>query len=90
MEIWLNQDNEILNLLAEIRKGLLIFLWDLGFQNQINSIIALHMVLKNEDRKLQNRAKNGKEILSDDNFGALNWVIFEAYTPPDSSGFGIM
>lgn len=71
-------------------KSLLNFLWDLGFQNQISFIIVLHMVLKNKDKKLQNRNKNWTEILSDDNFGARNWVIFEAYTPPDSSGLGIM
>lgn len=48
------------------------------------------MVLKNKNKKLQNRTKNWKEILSDDNFGAPNWVTFEAYTPPDSSDLGIM
>lgn len=89
MEVWLNQDNEIQILLAACYE-LLIFQWDLGFQNQINTIIVLHMGLRNKDKKLQNRNKNWTEILADDNFGALNWVIFEAYTPPDSSGLGIM
>lgn len=48
------------------------------------------MTLENIDKKLQNRTKNWKEILSDNDVWALNWVISEGYTPPGGSGMGIM
>ena len=67
----------------------MIFLWDLGFKSQINAIILLYMTLKNKDKELQNRGKNWKETLSDDNVWALNWVTSETYTSLDICGLGI-
>ena len=60
-------------------KGL-ISLRNLELKNQRDLIILLHVTLK----ELQKRIKNQKEILSDYNIWAWNWVISEAYPPPDS------
>ena len=58
-------------------KGL-ISLRNLELKNQRDLIILLHVTLK----ELQKRIKNQKEILSD--YNVWNWVISEAYPPPDS------